>query len=101
MEDTLTPRQFEVLNAIAQYVQDHGYGPTVRVLGDLLEIASTSNVNYYLRKFGDEGLITYATLGSRRQMIGYTMRLTESGRQVLGRHLAQSRTEGWHAYSTR
>lgn len=47
----------EILEYIKQYIQDHGYSPTIREIGDGVGISSTSGVHIYLKQMLDEGMI--------------------------------------------
>jgi SOS-response transcriptional repressor LexA len=52
---TLTKRQQEVLNAIVDFIEGHGYPPTVRELGDVVGIGSTNGVSDHLRALERKG----------------------------------------------
>lgn len=40
----------ELLTAIGMYIEEHGYSPTIRELGDMMEIKSTATVHKYLKR---------------------------------------------------
>jgi len=53
----LTARQQEILQFLAQYVDDHGYPPTVREIGDAVGLASPSTVHAHLANLERVGLL--------------------------------------------
>lgn len=57
MSEQLPERQQKVLDCIAQYVEDHGFPPTVREIGESIGVNSTSLVSYYLKRLEERGLI--------------------------------------------
>lgn len=44
MKQTLTRKQEESYQCIVRFTEEHGFPPTVRELGELLGVASTSTV---------------------------------------------------------
>lgn len=66
-----TDRHYEVLSAIRAFKKVNGYSPSFRDLMEMLDISSTSVVNYHLDKLKDEGLIRRARGISRSiELIG-------------------------------
>jgi len=57
MAKQLPERQQKVLDCIAQYVDEHGFPPTVREIGNTIGVNSTSLVTYYLKRLEERGLI--------------------------------------------
>lgn len=57
MAEQLPERQQKVLDCIAAYVDEHGFPPTVREIGDAIGVNSTSLVSYYLKRLEERGLI--------------------------------------------
>lgn len=57
MAEQLPERQQKVLDCIAEYVEEHGFPPTVREIGDAIGVNSTSLVSYYLKRLEERGLI--------------------------------------------
>jgi SOS-response transcriptional repressor LexA len=55
----LTKRQNEVLMAIVQYIEKHQYPPTIKEIGEMLNISSTSTVFGHLEKLRQAGYITW------------------------------------------
>ncbi len=56
--DQLTRRQKEVLDFIHGLIENRGYGPTVREIGDHFEIASPNGVMCHLKALEKKGFIT-------------------------------------------
>lgn len=56
----LTEKQKNVLHTIENFINEKGYSPTVRELGDLLGLKSTSTIHEYLEKLQRYGYITKA-----------------------------------------
>jgi repressor LexA len=54
---TLSTRQKKILKFIESFLAKHGYPPTIRDIGEAVDIASTSVVNYNLNKLVDRGYI--------------------------------------------
>lgn len=57
MSATITPRQLQVLIAIRTQMENTGYPPTIRELGDMLGIRSTNGVNDHLKTLTHKGFI--------------------------------------------
>ena len=53
----LSERQRGIYQFIRQFYREHGYPPTIREIGNALNISSTSVVNYNLNKLEEAGLI--------------------------------------------
>ena len=47
----------KILEAIVGYIQEHGYSPTVREIGNMVGLKSTSTVHHHLTVMLDEGVI--------------------------------------------
>jgi repressor LexA len=85
--DSLTDRQLEVLRFIAQQITDRGYPPTIREIGEALEIRSTNGVNDHLKALERKGYLTRDPVKSR------ALTPTVAGRSAIGgrgRDTAQS-----------
>lgn len=54
----LTERQQQVLNAIASYIKEKGYPPTVRELAQELGFKSTSTLHAHLQRLEKKGYIS-------------------------------------------
>jgi repressor LexA len=53
----LTARQQEIWNYLVEYVDQHGYPPTVREIGEHVGLASPSTVHAHLANLEREGLV--------------------------------------------
>jgi len=53
----LTPRQQEIWDYVVRYVDDHGYPPTVREIGEAVGLASPSTVHAHLANLERAGLL--------------------------------------------
>lgn len=74
----LTDRQRQVLEFIAQSITDTGYPPTIREIGQALEIRSTNGVNDHLRALERKGFIERGNAKSR------AIQVTPQGEGELG-----------------
>ena len=63
--DELTKRQAEVLEVIARHIEEMGYPPTIRELGDALGIRSTNGVNDHLKALERKGYLSREDSKSR------------------------------------
>jgi len=57
MNATLTTRQQEIWQFLADYVDEHGYPPTVREIGEAVGLASPSTVHAHLANLERAGLL--------------------------------------------
>jgi repressor LexA len=74
----LTDRQLEVLRFIAEQIEERGYPPTIREIGEALDIRSTNGVNDHLKALEKKGYLQRDPVKSRAVMP------TERAREVLG-----------------
>jgi repressor LexA len=74
----LTDRQLEVLRFIARQIDEAGYPPTIREIGEALDIRSTNGVNDHLKALERKGFLTRDPSKSRALIP------TSSARNVLG-----------------
>lgn len=65
MKKDLTPRQQEILDFIAQFVEENGYPPTLREMGSKFEIASTNGVKRHLDALQKKGYLNITSYSSR------------------------------------
>jgi repressor LexA len=63
--DRLTDRQLEVLRFIATQIEECGYPPTIREIGEALDIRSTNGVNDHLKALERKGYLTRDPVKSR------------------------------------
>ena len=57
MSEALTPRQREILNVISQSMQDRGYPPSVREIGEAVGLISPSTVHNHLNTLQKMGFL--------------------------------------------
>lgn len=56
-----------MFDGIKQYIRQHGYSPSVREIGDMVGLKSTSSVYSHLHVMFAEGILeTYAAPGTAR-----------------------------------
>jgi repressor LexA len=58
MNDGPTQRQEQILRALRTWIAEHGEGPTVREIGDIVGLSSTGSVAYQLGRLEEQGLIS-------------------------------------------
>ena len=80
----LTERQLEVLRFIARQIDEAGYPPTIREIGEALDIRSTNGVNDHLKALERKGYLTRDPVKSRALIP------TSAARGVLGDAAAPS-----------
>ena len=61
----LTDRQLEVLRFISNEIEERGYPPTIREIGEALDIRSTNGVNDHLKALEKKGFLRREDLKSR------------------------------------
>jgi repressor LexA len=74
----LTDRQLEVLRFIAREIEERGYPPTIREIGEALDIRSTNGVNDHLKALERKGFLSRDPVKSRALIP------TSAAREVLG-----------------
>ncbi|MDO8587537.1 MAG: transcriptional repressor LexA [Armatimonadota bacterium] len=57
MQSGLTYRQRQILEYISQHIEMHGYPPTVREIGEAVNLSSSSTVHAHLKNLEEKGLI--------------------------------------------
>lgn len=72
-----TSKMINMLQVISKFIQEEGYPPSVREIGNLCKIKSTSNVHLYLDRLEKRGLI------KRKPFTTRTIRITKRGEEVL------------------
>lgn len=60
MSAALTPKQAEIYDFILQYTREHGYPPSVREIGEAVNLKSPSTVHFHMKKLEAEGYILKA-----------------------------------------
>lgn len=53
----LNERELEILNVIVDYIKQNGYAPSVREIGKIVGLKSTSTVHTYLKSLESKGFI--------------------------------------------
>jgi repressor LexA len=76
--DDLTDRQKEILQFILRTSEDRGFPPTIREIGEEMDIASTNGVNDHLKALERKGFLTRGEQQSR------SLVATKRARLVLG-----------------
>lgn len=76
--DEITDRQKEILNFILRTSEERGYPPTIREIGEEMDIRSTNGVNDHLKALERKGFLTRGEQQSR------SMVATKRARLVLG-----------------
>jgi repressor LexA len=74
----LTDRQLQVLRCIARQIEENGYPPTIREIGEALDIRSTNGVNDHLKALEKKGFLSRDPVKSRAVIP------TPAAREVLG-----------------
>jgi SOS-response transcriptional repressor LexA len=62
------PRTRRVLAFVTSYIQEHGYPPALREIGEACDISSTSVVAYHLRLLARDGAIDLTGDGASRAL---------------------------------
>ena len=78
MSEELTDRQKEILNYILRTSEERGFPPTIREIGEEMEIRSTNGVNDHLKALERKGFLTRGEQTSR------SLVPTKRARLVLG-----------------
>jgi repressor LexA len=83
----LTARQQEIWNYLVEYVDRHGYPPTVREIGEHVGLASPSTVHAHLANLERAGLLRRDPAKPRAlELVGRERREAQPGRQVTEQH---------------
>lgn len=90
--DQLTKRQKQVFEFIRDKIENRGYGPTVREIGDHFNIASPNGVMCHLKALEKKGLITREPNMSRAIQLTDAV-MAERGMPLVGQIAAGSLTE--------
>jgi repressor LexA len=86
----LTARQQEIWNFLVEYVDGHGYPPTVREIGDQVGLASPSTVHAHLANLERAGLLRRDPTKPRAlELIGRERRASEQMAGTDGRDVAR------------
>jgi repressor LexA len=74
MAEHLSERQAKIIEFLGEYMEDHGYPPSIREIGAAAGISSTSVVSYNLKRLEEKGFI------SRDEEISRGITLTNTAR---------------------
>ncbi|MEM9778049.1 MAG: transcriptional repressor LexA [Chloroflexota bacterium] len=77
--DKLSDRQVGIVKFISEYFSENGRPPTIREIGNKVEISSTSVVNYNLTRLQDKGYVI------RENEVSRGLRLTEKAQEEFGK----------------
>ncbi|WP_405817380.1 winged helix DNA-binding protein [Streptomyces sp. NBC_00838] len=58
MNEVPAERQVQILRAIRSWIAEHGEGPSLRQIGDLVGLSSTASVAYQLARMEELGMIS-------------------------------------------
>jgi repressor LexA len=83
-EVTLTPRQQKIMQAIETLQRDHGYGPSMREIGDAAGLASTSSVSHQLSVLEKKGLLVRGARRPRSAVVRPIRRPAVRGKRPAG-----------------
>ena len=77
----------KIIRFIIIYSEENGYPPTIRDIGERINVSSTSQVSYYLNKLKDKQLITKNGHTSRSLLV------TQQGYEFIGRTFSEDGCE--------
>lgn len=69
--DSLSKRQQQIYNFIESYIEQKGFGPTVREICEAVNLSSPSTVHVHLKTLEDKGYIVRDSLKSRSIALPY------------------------------
>lgn len=55
----LTDKQLNILNIIKEFINEYGYSPTIREIGQRANLNSPATVHFYLNNLKKKGCISY------------------------------------------
>lgn len=65
---TLYKRQREIVEFLAQYIQKHGYAPTLREMADAIGVTSLATVHEHISRLIEKGVLTKDPTSSTRDL---------------------------------
>ncbi|MEA3340760.1 MAG: transcriptional repressor LexA, partial [Chloroflexota bacterium] len=77
MDEHLSERQQNILEFLAEYVEENGYPPSMREIGAAADISSTSVVSYNLERLQERGYI------SREREVSRGLKLTSMAQAAI------------------
>ncbi len=84
----LSERHRKILEFLTRFQDDNGYSPSIREIGDSINVKSTSLVDYYLNQLEQMGYI------SRDDRISRSIRVLEPAERLLARAIGTARKIG-------
>ena len=63
-----------ILNYVNQFIQEHGYAPSVREIGAAVGLRSTASVSYHIQALQDKGLLQSPGAKGRKRAIATGVR---------------------------
>ena len=93
MAEALSARQIEILRFIAKFTAEYQYPPTIREIGNSVDISSTSVVNYNLNKLESLGLILRRREVSRGLSLNHDELARQGVASMIGVALPASKVE--------
>ena len=57
LKEKKVPRKEQILKFIIKYIEENGYSPTVREIGDGVGLKSTSSIHFYLSDMFSSGVL--------------------------------------------
>ena len=63
-----------ILNYVNQFIQENGYAPSIREIGEAVGLRSTASVSYHLRQLQDKGLLQTPGSKGRKRAISTGVR---------------------------
>ncbi|MGF1577757.1 MAG: transcriptional repressor LexA [Gemmataceae bacterium] len=83
--DQLTKRQREIYDFIKEKIEERGYGPTVREIGEFFDIKSPNGVMCHLKALVKKGLINREEKSARAiQLVDYERPTASNGLPLIG-----------------
>ncbi|HEY72070.1 MAG: repressor LexA [Chloroflexi bacterium] len=77
MDEHLSERQQNILEFLAEYVEENGYPPSIREIGVAADISSTSVVSYNLERLQERGYV------SREREVSRGLKLTSMAQAAI------------------
>jgi repressor LexA len=75
----MTPMRIVILDFIRDHIEKRGYPPSVREIGDAVELTSTSSVHHHLRRLEKLGVLARTSGRCRAIRVVESCRAVESG----------------------
>jgi repressor LexA len=83
MGEHLSKRQRNILEFLSQYIEEHGYPPSIREIGAATDTSSTSVVTYNLERLEERGYI------SRDREVSRGLKLNSAASQIVSESVVQ------------